>query len=96
MLLLALARLHRKYQLWGKSKTYYNASLNIAPSAPVYLELAELLEELGEFENAQTCYQYGLRYSIYKKGEILSLKTANHADPKLAVLPEEDKEIYSI
>ncbi len=96
MLLLALARLHRRYQLWGKSKTYYNASLNIAPSAPVYLELAELLEELEEFENSQTCYQYGLRYSIYKKGEILSLKAANHTDPKLAVVPDEDKEIYSI
>ncbi|HIP95377.1 MAG TPA: heme biosynthesis protein HemY, partial [Leucothrix sp.] len=27
MLLLTLARLHRKYQLWGKSKSYYNSSL---------------------------------------------------------------------
>jgi len=96
MLLLALARLHRKNQLWGKSKTYYNASLNIAPLASAYLEFAELLEELNETENAQICYQYGLRYSIYKKGEILSLKSVNHSDPKLAVVPETDKDIYSI
>lgn len=96
MLLLALARLHRKYQLWGKSKTYYNASLNIAPSAAVYLEFAELLEELEEDENAQTCYQYGLRYSIHKKGGILTLKSNAIADPKLAVVPEADKELYSI
>lgn len=74
MLLLALARLHRKYQLWGKSKTYYNSSLNFSPSAGVYLELAGLLEELGEHENAQTCYKMGLNYSIHKKGEILNLK----------------------
>ena len=96
MLLLALARLHRKHQLWGKSKTYYNASLNIAPLASAYLEFAELLEELGETENAQICYQYGLRYSIHNKGEILSLKSAKHSDPKLAVVPEVDQDIYSI
>lgn len=96
MLLLALARLNRKYKLWGKSKTFYNASLNIAPSAPVYLEFAELLKELKEFENAQICYQYGLRYSIHKKGEIISLKSEQHADPKLAIVPNADEDIYSI
>ncbi len=96
MLLLALARLHRNHKLWGKSKTYYNASLNIAPSASAYLEFAELLDELGETENAQTCYQYGLRYSIHNKGEILNLKAVNHSDPKLAVVPEVDQDIYSI
>lgn len=74
MLLLALARLNREYQLWGKSKSYYNASLNFSPSADVYLEFAELLEELSEHENAQLCYKQGLEYSIHKKGEILNLK----------------------
>ncbi len=74
MLLLALARLNRNFQLWGKSKSYYNASLNFSPSSAVYLELAELLEELSEHENAQLCYKQGLEYSIHKKGEILNLK----------------------
>ena len=74
MLLLALARLNRNYKLWGKSKSYYNASLNFSPSSAVYLELAELLEELSEQENAQLCYKLGLEYSIHKKGEILNLK----------------------
>jgi len=74
MLLLALARLNRNYQLWGKSKSYYNASLNFSPSSAVYLELADLLEELSEHENAQLCYKQGLEYSIHKKGEILNLK----------------------
>lgn len=74
MLLLALARLNREYKLWGKSKSYYNASLNFSPSSAVYLELAELLEELSEHENAELCYKQGLEYSIYKKGEILNLK----------------------
>jgi len=96
MLLLTLARLHRQYQLWGKSKTYYNANLNIAPSTPVYLEFAELLEELKEHENAQICYQYGLRYSIHKKGEILSLTLEKAADPKLAIVTDAGDDIYSI
>ena len=74
MLLLALARLNRNYQLWGKSKSYYNASLNFSPSSAVYLEFAELLEELSEHENAQQCHKQGLEYSIHKKGEILTLK----------------------
>ena len=73
-LLLALARLNREKGLWEKSKTYYNESLNISPSAAVYLELAELLEELGDKKNAQTCYELGLKYSINKQGVILNLK----------------------
>lgn len=80
MLLLALARLNRKHQLWGKSKSYYNASLNFSPSASVYLELAELLEELSESENAEMCYKQGLEYSIRKKGQILNLKALRSVD----------------
>ena len=95
MLLLALARLNRKYQLWGKSKSYYNSSLNFSPSSAVYLELAELLEELKEEENAQICYKLGLEYNIRRKGQILNLKPVKAIDPALAVVPLED-DIYSI
>lgn len=80
MLLLALARLNREHQLWGKSKSYYNASLNFSPSASVYLELAELLKELSEHENAEMCYKQGLEYSIRKKGQILNLKALRSVD----------------
>ena len=96
MLLLALARLHRKYQLWGKSKAYYNSSLNFSPSAAVYLELAEMLEELGEDENAQICYKLGLKYSIKKKGEILNLKSLRGQDTSLSIVPKTEGDIYSI
>ena len=87
MLLLTLARLHRQYQLWGKSKSYYNASLNFSPSAEVYLEFAELLEELGESENAQICYKQGLNYNIHNKGKILNLKSLRSVDPSLTLVP---------
>lgn len=90
-LLLALARLNRQYQLWGKSKSYYTSSLNFSPSADVYLELANLLEELGETENAQICYKLGLNYSIHRKGVILKLQTVT-AKPmtSLRVVPEKE------
>lgn len=96
MLLLALARLHRKYQLWGKSKVYYNSSLNFSPSGAVYLELAELLDELDETDNAQTCYKLGLEYSIHKKGQILNLKQLRDVDSSLAIVPDIDEDIYSM
>jgi len=94
MLLLSLARLNRQYQLWGKSKTYYNTSLNLAPSAEIYLELAELLEELNEQENAQACYKLGLNYSIHQKGQIFNLKASTKgADATLSVVPDIDEGI---
>ncbi len=90
-LLLALARLHRKYQLWGKSKSYYTSSLNFSPSAKVYLELANLLEELSETENADICYKRGLNYSIHKKGTILKLKPVTAVkNTRLRVVPKKD------
>ena len=95
-LLLALARLYKKQQLWGKSKVYYNSSLNFLPSSAVYLEFAELLEELHEPENAQLCYKLGLEFNIRKKGEILNLRETRGSNSTLAVVPEIDEDIYSI
>lgn len=74
VLLLILARLYRQQQDWLLAKHYYESSVNQAPNAEAYLELAELLDYLGETENAQHSYQIGLRYSIYHKGERLILK----------------------
>lgn len=75
VMLLVLARLYRQKQDWLLAKHYYEASVNQSPNAEAYLELAELLEYLGETENAQSTYQIGLRYSIHRKGERLILKS---------------------
>lgn len=72
-LLLLLARLYNQQKLWGMAKHYYESSLNQAPDAEGYLELAELLETMNEPENAQHCYRLGLRYSIRQEGEKLNL-----------------------
>ena len=71
--LLLLARLHRQQKLWGVAKSYYETSLNQAPDPEGYLELAELLEIMGETANAEHCYRLGLRYCIHQQGERLVL-----------------------
>lgn len=74
-LLLALARLHSRNKLWGKARSLYESSLNLAPNTLGYLELAQLLEDTDDLANAQTCYRQGLIYSISGKGEPLVLKS---------------------
>lgn len=80
--LLLLARLHRQQKLWGVAKSYYETSLNQAPDPEAYLELAELLEIMGENNNAEHCYKLGLRYCIRQQGERLVLAASQH--PKKA------------
>lgn len=47
-LLFTLGRLCRQQQLWGKARSYLEAALAIAPSRQAHVELAHLLEQLGE------------------------------------------------
>ncbi len=56
-LLLTLARLCLRGQLWGKAQSYLEASLSLAPSRAAHLELAKLAESLGRHEEAQVHYR---------------------------------------
>ncbi len=47
-LLLGLGRLCREQQLWGKARSFFEASLAILPTHAAHVELAALLEELQE------------------------------------------------
>jgi HemY protein len=60
MLLLALGRLCVKNELWGKARSYFEASLGLAAKPETYQALGELLEKLGEMEKAMLCYRQGL------------------------------------
>ncbi len=62
-LLLALARISRRNELWGKARSYFEASLANRPRADAYRELGELLDQLGESDAAADCYRKGLRLS---------------------------------
>lgn len=52
-LLLSLARISRRNQLWGKAREYYEASIKAAPSAQAHGELSQLLSALGQPEAAE-------------------------------------------
>lgn len=60
MLLLTLARLCIKDQLWGKARHYIEKSLTIATLSESYLELGRILENLNEPQKAMMAYRQGL------------------------------------
>lgn len=63
-LLLALGRLARRARLWAKAQAYFESSLLLSPTAQAHLELAQLLEEMGQASTAATHYRAGLRLAV--------------------------------
>lgn len=59
-LYLALGRLCKKQNLWGKAKSYLEASLSRNPGAEACQELALLLEQQGEQQSAAEYFRRGL------------------------------------
>ncbi|MGD2118166.1 MAG: heme biosynthesis HemY N-terminal domain-containing protein [Chromatiales bacterium] len=64
VLLLTLGRLSLKARLWGKARSYLEASTNLQASADAYQELGNLLEQMGEHDAALVCYRKGLDEGI--------------------------------
>lgn len=56
-LLLVLGRLSKLNQLWGKARSYFEASIAIKPSTEAYFELGQLFEQLNEVPMALDCYR---------------------------------------
>jgi len=73
VLLLALGRLSLKAKLWGKARSYLNASIAENETIEAYRELGHLLENMNEQDAA---------LDVYRKG-ILGL-----GGPELVALPE--------
>lgn len=59
-LLLTAARLAMRNQLWGKARSYLEASLGANPQPETYHEMGRLLEQLEEHESATDYYRQGL------------------------------------
>lgn len=59
-LLLTLARLCLANKLWGKARSYLDASLALEANADAYAELGRLLGFLGEQQKSLECYKKGL------------------------------------
>jgi HemY protein len=60
VLLLALGRLCARSQLWGKARSYIEASLSLEKTFAAHIELARLLDRLGERDAARTHYEASL------------------------------------
>ena len=60
VLLIALARLSRQNELWGKARAYFEQGLSLQPTAETHYELAGLLEQQGEHAAAALHYKQGL------------------------------------
>lgn len=58
--LLAAARIAFQNKLWGKGRSYLEASIGFEPRPESYCELGQLLDQLGENERASVCYRLGL------------------------------------
>jgi HemY protein len=61
VLLTTVARLSMASELWGKARSYLESSLAIAPEPQTYALYGELLDRLGEREEAAQAYHAGLR-----------------------------------
>lgn len=66
-LLLTAGRLCIAAQLWGKARSYLQTSLAIAPRVDTYQELGELLQTIGEHDEAATAFRHGLELSLTGK-----------------------------
>jgi HemY protein len=64
VLLLVLGRLCAHQQLWGKAKSYLEASLAIEPTHSAHIELARLHEQGGRAETAAAHYREALDLTL--------------------------------
>ncbi|MCP3869707.1 MAG: heme biosynthesis protein HemY [Gammaproteobacteria bacterium] len=60
VLLLTLGRLCMKNHLWGKARSYLEASIGANPTTAAYRELGTLLEGMGEHKASTACFKAGL------------------------------------
>lgn len=63
-LLLTLAKLSERQQLWGQARSYLNDALEMKPRPEVYARLGGLLAQLGEQRLSDECYRKGLLLAV--------------------------------
>ncbi len=63
-LLLALGELCMHQELWGKARSYLEASLSVEPSHSACVSLGQLLERTGRGDEASQVYRRGLELAL--------------------------------
>jgi len=59
-LLLAAGRASLHHELWGKARSYLESSIALRPSAEAYNELGQLMQRLGDSDEATGIFRKGL------------------------------------
>ena len=72
VLLLTLGRLCAGQRLWGKARSYIEASLSIEERFDALMALARLLEEVGDEDGARRCYRRSLELAESQLGRSAS------------------------
>ena len=67
-LLLTVGRLCVFNRLWGKARSYLDASIGISPEVETHRALSELLDELGEHEEAARYARQALSLTEFRSG----------------------------
>jgi HemY protein len=73
-LLVTAARLCMANELWGKARSYLETTLAIAPEPAAYVLYGELLDRLGELDEAARAWRAGLRMTTRDAGRLPALK----------------------
>lgn len=83
VLLLTLGRLCMRNKLWGKARSYLDASIGVQARSDTYKELGQLMEQLEEPDKAGSYFRQGLLLAQEEKlDDLLSVIPTN-----LPVLP---------
>ena len=90
VLLLTLGRLCLRNGLWGKARSYLEASVGAGRLPEAYNELGYLLEKMGEHDKAIECYRQGLLNAPSCEASVardVKIPELEHKSPKPQLLP---------
>lgn len=72
-LLLSLAHLCKRGELWGKARDYLEAALKLESRPEIYAELAEVMGRLGEHDKSLQFYRQGLLEVTANETQVVAL-----------------------
>lgn len=85
-LLLTLGRLCARQRLWGKARSYIEASLSVEETFAATMALAKLLDEVGDEEAARRCFRRSLELAE-PLVERASVRAVSGPEPRINRLP---------
>lgn len=86
VLLLTAGKISMRNQLWGKARSYLEASISLQPAPETYRLLGSLLEQLDEPQQAADCYRIGMALAdVDSTGTELPVLSAENSNMQASV-----------